>query len=586
MRTRLVPALALLVLAACSEPEKQPDPVAPQPKVTNLVEDWRDEVVYQLLTDRFADGDPTNNQGVDTTNPVRWHGGDFKGVVDQIPYLQALGVTAVWISPVVKNVDVFGDGAGYHGYWTQDFTSVEPHFGTRESLEAMIDALHAANIKVILDVVTNHVGPLFYYDVNGNGVEDDSVEIPYPDGPRRVPEHNPDYDTRGIRAQGAGSELAPIVWFNLPEVNRVAPLPAEFRNPSWYNRRGRTMDWNSADQVLHGDFPSGLKDLRTTLPEVRDALLRVYRGWADLDFDGFRLDTVKHVEAAFWTDFSRGMRDHAASRGKKNFFLFGEALDGDHAKIGAYTKDEALDTLLNFPQKFIVDEVFRGRAAPIRLKEDLEARKRGFETEPSKGIGLAAWQSTLNFLDNHDLARFLANGTTPEQLHAALALLFLEEGVPTLYYGTEQRFVGAHDPENREDLWSSGYSQDGDTFKWIARLARIRKAYPALRRGETIFRWASDKAAGSQDAGIVAFERVHGAQRLLVVINSSNATAETSLSDSGGADMTTGFAELARLKDVLGGSTAVAGRDGAIKLRLAAYQTMLLVPEAEEVEGL
>lgn len=586
MRIRLFAplALALVAFAACSEPAPDSDP-APEPKVTNLVEDWRDEVVYQLVTDRFADGDPTNNHGVDRANPVGWHGGDFAGIVEQIPYLQALGVTAVWISPVVRNVEVFGEGTGYHGYWTQDFNSVEPHFGTRESLQAMIDALHDANIKVILDVVTNHVGPLFFYDINGNGVEDAEVERDYPDGVRRVSEFNPDYDRRGILAQGSSSVLAPIIFFHAPEMNLVAPMPPEFQNPDWYNRRGHTMDWNDADQVENGDFPAGLKDLRTALPEVREALLEVYRGWADMDFDGFRIDTVKHVEPTFWTDFSRGMRDHAAARGKKNFFLFGEALDGNHEKLGTYTRDDALDTLLNFPQKFIVDDIVHGRAAPVRLKEEFEARKRHYERQPSKGIGLASWQSTLNFLDNHDLARFLSYGT-PEQLHNALALLYFQEGVPTLYYGTEQRFTGAKDPENREDLWSSGYRQDGETFQWIARLARIRKAYPALRRGETRFVWASESASDAQDAGIVAFERIHGDQRVLVVLNTSGQSAQTSLSESGGADMTTGFAELTRLRDVVGGSTAIAGKNGALKLRLAPYQAMLLVPESEVVEGI
>ncbi|MFN7132756.1 MAG: alpha-amylase family glycosyl hydrolase, partial [Myxococcales bacterium] len=569
MRSRLVPPLAAAALLfACSEPQKEPDPTPPRPKITNLVEDWRDEVVYQLLTDRFADGDPSNNQGVDLGSPVQWHGGDFKGIADRIPYLQALGVTTVWISPVVKNVDRFGNGAGYHGYWTQDFTAVEPHFGTRESLVAMIDALHAANIKVVLDVVTNHVGPLFFYDVNNDGRPDEDLQVDgYPDGRRRIHEPNPDFDWHGIRVPGSSSVLAPIVFFDDPSTNRVAPQPPEFQNPDWYNRRGRTMDWGNGDQVLYGDFPSGLKDLKTTHPDVRAALLRFYKGWMELDFDGFRLDTVKHVEHDSWIDFCRGIRSHAEKLGKKNFFLFGEALDGDHAKIGAYTKDESLDTLLNFPQKFIVDEVFRGKAAPKRLKEDYDTRKRTFATTPSPGIGLAAWQSAVNFLDNHDLARFLANGTRVEQLHAALALLFLEEGVPAIYYGTEQRFTGSTDPENREDLWSSGYAQDGETFQWIARLARLRKAYPALRRGETVFRWASESATGAPDAGLVAFERLHGTQRVLVVVNASSQTSETSLAASGGEDMKTGFAELAPLKDALGGGSFVAGRDGRLKLR-------------------
>ena len=139
------------------------------------VKDWRDEVIYQILVDRFANGDPSNDYNLAPHDPAKYHGGDWKGIENKLDYIQALGVTTLWISPVVKNVESDAGIDGYHGYWAQDFTAVNPHFGDLAALRSMVDAAHKRDIKVILDIVTNHVGQLFYYDINGNGQPDESV---------------------------------------------------------------------------------------------------------------------------------------------------------------------------------------------------------------------------------------------------------------------------------------------------------------------------------------------------------------------------------------------------------------------------
>lgn len=565
---------ATLLLLAClgCAPRPSEGPSAPdaggRPDVANLVVDWRDEVIYQLVTDRFADADPANNSGVDLDKPTRYHGGDFAGIEQQLPYLLDLGVTVVWISPVVRNVDEYRGSAGYHGYWTQDFSSVNPHFGDLASLRKMVGALHRAGLKVMLDIVTNHVGQVFFYDLNGNGQPDESLN-----------EWAPGFDSRGVQLPSPATGAAPLVFANLPESNRVPPLPAEFANPSWYHRKGRILDYGQVDQVETGDF-GALKDLRTSLPEVRDALFRVYAAWLDTaDFDALRIDTVKHVEASFWSDFCHRIRTHSAQSGKRNFFQVGEALDGNTAYLGGFTRKDMLDSLLDYPQKFVIDQVFKGKSGTRALEEDAASRLRDFGSQASSATGLSASQSVVNFLDNHDMPRFLAGSSLPV-LHSALAFLLLEDGIPSIYYGTEQEFAGERDPFNREDLWKSGYVRTTKTFQWIARLIKIRKAYPALRRGRLVYKATTQTFGSEPDAGFLAFERIEGSQTVLVALNVSDAHPSTA---PGGA-LATSFRAGTPLKDLIGGDPYTVGSGGSLALSVPSRAVRVLVPTAEAID--
>jgi len=137
--------------------------------------DWRDEVIYQLLVDRFADGDLNNDFGVVPGALGLYQGGDWQGMIDHLDYLEKLGVTALWISPVVRNLETDANFDAYHGYWQQDFEHVNPHFGDLAKLRELVQKAHAKHFKVILDIVTNHDAQLFYYDINGNGSPDENV---------------------------------------------------------------------------------------------------------------------------------------------------------------------------------------------------------------------------------------------------------------------------------------------------------------------------------------------------------------------------------------------------------------------------
>ncbi len=361
-------------------------------KIGTHVDDWRNEVVYQLMVDRFANGDLANDYRIDRYGAARYHGGDWRGVEDRLDYIQNLGVTAIWISPIVKNVETDAGVDGYHGYWTQDFTQLNPHFGDLASLRRLVNAAHDRGIKVILDIVVNHVGQLFYYDINLNGQADERVEgagpLIAPDAPpencepppgncetshvAHINEYDPDYDPRGVQAWTslglAGP--APIVFAYDPATNHMPPEPAIFQEPRAYNLRGRVWNWDDDEQVMKGDFPGGLKDINTEDPDVRQALTDVFVRWVELtDLDGFRIDTLKHVEHEFWQTFAPQVRQRLAAKGKTNFFMFGEAFDGRDDLVGSYTFDNQVDSAFYFPQYFtVIRDVFQKGGATSAIQ--------------------------------------------------------------------------------------------------------------------------------------------------------------------------------------------------------------------------
>lgn len=599
--------------------------------LTTVVTDWRDEVIYQVLIDRFENGDRNNDFNVVPRSAAAYHGGDYQGLIDRLDYIQELGVTTLWISPVVKNVEEDAGVAGYHGYWTQDFTQVNPHFGDLPKLRELVRKAHDRNIKVILDIVTNHVGQLFYYDINRNGQPDELVMGSGTASPiTRTTEWDPDFDEGGIRAWTSLGEsgLAPIQWVWQPEINRVPPWPPEFANPDWYNRMGRVTVWGREKQAcwdagritaeqrdsdawwgsmpachdyvrmqeVLGDFPGGLKDIRTELPEVRRAMIDVYADWiARAGFDGFRIDTIKHVEHDFWREFCPGIRQRAAALGKRNFLMFGEAFDGDDALIGSYTGPGMMDSVFYFSQKFVIDDIVKHGAPTRRIEELWQSRiprpqapdhplHYGTTPQPggvtgADGSGLPPWRLTVNFLDNHDLPRFLYQYDDPAGLRVALALLLTMDGIPCLYYGTEQDFAGGNDPANREDMWDSGFATDGDTFRWIRQLIALRRDHEPLRRGDMNVVWSSTATGNAQDAGILAFERTvpatggTPARTALVVLNlGATNRAQTSADQSGGGDMVTSFPEGTKLVNLLDEpdptDDVTVGTGGTVRLRL------------------
>ena len=208
----------LLAASACAPS----NPYGENPQITNHVDDWRDEVMYQLITDRFANGERDNDFNVtrDPTDLARHHGGDWQGIIDEVDYLSDLGVTAIWISPVVLNVEEDAGVAGYHGYWTQDFERTNPHFGDIARLRELVDVMHQHDIKVIVDIVANHVGQLFYYDINQNGQPD--IQVWYSaDGTELDPSTHP-LPLKAVRTYERSEDGAALVLrFNFTSTSAV-----------------------------------------------------------------------------------------------------------------------------------------------------------------------------------------------------------------------------------------------------------------------------------------------------------------------------------------------------------------------------
>ena len=602
--------------------------------------DWRDEVIYQLLVDRFADGDLNNDQSVVPGALGLYQGGDWQGIIDHLDYLKTLGVTALWISPVVRNLETDANFDAYHGYWQQDFTHVNPHFGDLAKLRELVDKAHEQGFKVILDIVTNHVAQLFYYDINGNGHPDENVygagcgeqapadRQPCPGGAiiTHLTEYDPDFDPQGVRGYTSlgFSGLAPVRWIYNPAIDRVPTAPGDsagqdptrqfgFQRDDWYHRKGRITDYSVREQVLTGDFPGGLKDLATERDDVRAALTAVFARWIQAaDFDGFRIDTLKHVEHEFWQYFAPRIRQYAAGKitlpdptdqndpektvpplsvPKSKFFMFGESFDSDDVLNGSYTFNQEVDSTFYFSQKFnVFDGVFKNGGPTKNIADQFDRKEMDYAPTPNDdGIGVAPRDALVNFMDNHDVTRFLFDKPSTAALQNALAFLLTEDGIPCIYYGTEQEFNGGNNPTNRERLWDSGFRTDGGTFAWIQKLIRIRKAYSPLRRGAMTMTYSTTHTGMEEDAGMVAFERADGAHKILVVINvSDQKQSETSQAQMGGADMLTSFAPGDKLVDILAPSgnptsTFTVGLQGALNVPVAARGARILVPQADVV---
>ena len=604
-----LPSYALSLGLACVAslaPETgcvQVPPDGQQPVLATHVQDWRDEVVYQLIVDRFSDGDVDNDFNVEPGSLAQYQGGDWKGIEDHLDYLQALGVTTLWISPIVQNVDSDADIDAYHGYWQQDLTQVNPHFGDLASLRAMVAAVHDRGMKVVLDIVCNHMGQVFFYDINRNGRPDDYVNgSGMPGDPVvQVSEYDPPWHPGGVLSysQEGNSGRAPILFFNDPAINRLPPQPGILASAAAYHGFGHVEDYSVVAQRTLGDFTGGLKDLATELPEVRATLVDAFATWVEkVDFDGYRIDTIKHVESDFWPVFAGNTRARLAGEGKNDFLMFGEAFDGDDQLVGSYTMPGMLDSVFYFPQHFTVfSNVFENAYDPALAQgtdqiQQLWAQKMtnyGSQPQPG-GIGVAPYKALVNFIDNHDVPRFLfASQGDVNALRNALTLLFTEDGIPNLYYGTEQEFTGGNDPANREILWTSGMPTDGDTFAHIANLARLRKAYVALRRGDTKVVWSSPHVAQEDDAGIFAFERAGGdagsGTYALVVLNTND--FKTSSTSNGSSVMQTNAPAGTTLVDVLDPAQATypVSATGQLQANVPAQKAMILVPQSQLVQG-
>lgn len=469
--------------------------------------DWRDQIIYFLMIDRFADGDSSNNdQGGKEFDPEdrrRYSGGDLAGVEQRLEYIQGLGATAVWITPPVAHQWWDGDVGygGYHGYWAENFKAVDAHFGSLADYQQLSRGLHGRGMYLIQDIVLNHTGNFFTYDGAWDG---------------KRPSHN------YRRNQNTTPVRAPSQWpFSLNNPRRRADLEAAV-----YHWTPNIVDFSKLEQER--DFQlANLDDLNTESPLVRQALRDSYGHWIrEVGVDAFRLDTAYYVPPEMLRDFldaddakAPGVMQVAKASGREAFHVFGEGFGIDRAgeevqmrKIERYATEPdgrpLLPGMINFPLYGSLNDVF-ARGRPTAELGDRIHRVMSVHRDPHR---------MPTFVDNHDVDRFLAGGSEAA-LRQALLLIMTLPGIPTIYYGTEQGFK-----QPRQAMFAGGFGAGGrDHFDaksalygYLAKITGLRRAHPVLSRGvPTIL---GDSAAGP---GALAYRMdAAGQTSLLVVFNS------------------------------------------------------------------
>lgn len=541
MPTSVSSAAVRTVLANAAIPQRRNVTIGDQVVAINTPfpspPDWRDVWIYFLLIDRFNNPlTPPRHLPFDSEQGT-FQGGTFNGVRDQLDYLQQLGVGAIWLSPVIKNCQY--EDTTFHGYGFQDFLQIDPRFASdpdaarqnpqlaEEELRALIDAAHARNIYVIFDIVLNHAGNVFGYDVPGNN---NSAEAPGRNEVYPIQWH----DARG-QAGFADFADAGIV------ADDAAIWPVELQRNELFRRKGRGGEEG-------GDF-SSLKELVTDFSEstpfnrafpVRNTLILAYQYMiAKYDIDGFRIDTLKFIEAEFARIFANAMREFSLSIGKRNFFTYGEVFDEEekiNQFIGRNTNltDEPIgvDAALDFPLFFRLPSVAKGLAPPSAIRDMFRHRK-VIESNILSTHGDAT-NFFVTFLDNHDMRQrfYYRNPANPvqfdRQLTLGIACLFGLQGIPCLYYGTEQGLhgTGGSDAAVREALWGKGanaFDPLHPFYAAIQQLSRVRAEQPALRYGRQYFRPISGDGVtfgiSSFSPGVIAFSRILHDQEVLVVAN-------------------------------------------------------------------
>jgi glycosidase len=472
--------------------------------------DWRDQIIYFVMIDRFDDGDPRNSdQGTGEYDPAdnaKFSGGDLKGIEHRLAYIHGLGATAIWITPPVANqwwseVSHYG---GYHGYWAENFKRVDAHFGTLRDYQDLSRAIHGAGMYLIQDVVVNHTGNYFGYaggwDPNDPGAHFVLHAVEGNTAPTQKPFSL--NDARDPKQRAAG------IYHWTPDIQ----------------------DFADRDQQLTFQL-AGLDDLNTENPAVRTALRDAYGYWIrEAGVDAFRIDTAFYVPPEYFDDFLHasdrkhpGMQQVAARTGRNDFLAFGEGFgidkpfdDAQARRIESYMRDgrgkALLPGMINFPLYGTLGDVFaRGRPTA----------ELGYRIGNMMAVH-ARPQLMPTFVDNHDVDRFLAGGNEAGLKQALLAIMTLP-GIPTIYYGTEQGFTG-----QRATMFAKGFGAGSrDHFDAAAPLYRFLQRATALRRGHRVFSRGTPTVlvANAATSGVFAYRMSHEDESALVVFNSSDQPA-------------------------------------------------------------
>ena len=542
--------------------------------------DWRDEVIYFLLPDRFSDEGEAVRPLLDPKNPTahrpaglqwsawassgggRFQGGTLKGITSKLDYLKALGATTLWVFPVWKQRTHWDS---YHGYAIQDFLEIDPRFGDRQDLVDLISEAHRRDMRVLLDIVFNHTSNNWIY---ANGQD----QPPY----RPWPGFYDKGDWRNRTGALTGTIQGPDdgVW------------PTELQRDDYYTRAGEGNLGAGDIDDPHAEFRRtdfvGDRDINYDGTNALNDLARCYKYWIALtDCDGFRLDTLKHIDEETGRNFCGTLKEFAANMGKADFFLVGEVA-GDDTNADRYLQvlGSNLDATLDLGQtRLALRAVAKGLSAPSSYFDLLKI------WDDYLGSNRNSGRRRVSVLDDHDHVygekiRFSSGASNDHQVVAGVAIQLFSLGIPCIYYGTEQSFAG---PEPSEQKWLPswgsndaylreamfgpehprlsglgglaegaaaldealpGFGAFGTTgahcfnlsapaYVRIAGLIQVRKRYPVLRYGRQYQRQTSNFGAPFSFPGageLIAWSRILDDEEGLCIVNGHG-------SDSRGADI-------------------------------------------------
>lgn len=441
---------------------------------------FNDTVIYFAVVDRFHNGNAANDKGFNQASCsaarsdwYKYWGGDLNGVIDKLDYLRELGCSAVWLTPLFDQadglVDVEGRGmAAYHGYWAKDFKRLDEHLaGSPEDVrvfasdktvvDRLVKAMHARDMRLVLDIVCNHSSPAQRVDTGGRPIKGEL----YDDGKLLT-----SYDADKL---------------------------------GWYHRGGGVSDWDDKLQVENNEL-CGLADFNEAHIGYRTYIKDAMRLWLDKGVDAFRVDTVKHMPLWFWQEFVSDMVFH-----RPDLFVFGEWFQGGcYAPLSVEFINKSGMGMLDFGlQRGLEDCLARGAAAGFELVENVLARDSVFDD----------CRHLVTFLDNHDMPRFMSAGATPARVDMGLALILTCRGTPCIYYGTEQYLHndtnGGADPYNRPmmESWDTGTP----AFRLVKKLAAVRRENKAVQSGSHRKKYLS--------ADVYAYTRVYRGSCCLAAFN-------------------------------------------------------------------
>ena len=496
-----------------------------------------DDLIYLIMPDRFSNGDPSNDDPaisrglLDRSKGRYYHGGDLEGIIQRLPYIRALGVTAIWMTPVYDNVNHLNEFekydnqaiTDYHGYGAVDFYAVDEHLGTLDKFRELVDKAHALGIKIIQDEVANHTGPYHAW------VKDPPTPT----------------------------------WFNGSAAKHI--------DETW--QTWTLMDPHATAETMRGTldgwFVNILPDLNQNDPECSRYLIQNTLWWIGrTGLDGIREDTLPYAPRSFWSRWTTAIRQRYPAVN-----VVGEVFDGDPALVSFFQGgkrrfdgvDSGVDTLFDFPLHYAIRRFFTGAGTGADVAKVLAHDH--LYVDPNR---------LVTFVDLHDVSRFMSEpGATVDGLKDVFTFLLTARGIPMIYYGDEIAMKGGNDPDNRRDFpggWKedarNAFEPSGRTdqqqalVEHLQRVGKLRTQLEPLRRGKMV-----QLLAGKD---VYAYARTTPLDFAIIVFNRSSEASDLRLSMDGAP-----VKEGRELRDALGAAPPATARKGSIEIHMPAHSTAI-----------